>query len=107
MGWFCFKDGVDGSMIGAMTLRKCIFPLQSELEALIWVRHCIIAQQKTTMAFTTDCSEFVKMMSELVKMVSTPAEQPAFSIHMEEFAKSKELFTFFFLVKGTHFQFKY
>lgn len=46
----------------------------------------MIAQQKTMVVFATNCSK-------LVKMVSTPLDWPAFSIHLEEFARTKEFFS--------------
>lgn len=43
MGWFCFRDEVEGSCLGARNLRRSLSPLHSELEALIWVMHYIYA----------------------------------------------------------------
>lgn len=50
----------------------------------------MIAQLKTEVAFATHCSD-------LVKIVSTPREWPAFGIHLDELMKLKEKFSFFSL----------
>lgn len=59
------------------------YPLHSELETLIWAMHCMLAQQKKVLAFAT-------YYFELVKIVFTPTDRPAFSVHLEEFMRSKE-----------------
>lgn len=40
------------------------------------------------MAFSTDCSE-------LVKMTSSPSEWHAFSMHLDEFVRMRDEFSFF------------
>lgn len=77
--------------MGAKNLRRSLSPLRSELEALIWAMHCLLAQQKTMVIFKTD-------RSELVKMVYAPAESPTFSLFLEEFVRGKEYFSFFKIV---------
>lgn len=90
LGWLYFQENVDGSLVGARNLRwslSSLSSLHSELETFIWAMHCMIANQKMTVAFATDCAE-------LVKMVSTSMKWPAFTIHLEEYARSKELLSF-------------
>lgn len=74
--------------MGARNIRKSLYPLYSKLKTLIWVMHYLIVHQQTAIAFSTDCSE-------LMKIVSTSVEWLAFSIHLEKLAKSKEFFYFF------------
>lgn len=50
----------------------------------------MIEQQQTTMAFVID-------FSELVKMINTTEEWPAFSTHLEEFVRIKGLVSSFSL----------
>lgn len=76
--------------MGPRNLHRSLSPLHAELEALIWVMHCLTFHQKTDVAFHTDCTE-------LVKMVSAPKEWPAFAVLFGEFALSKEVFPSFSL----------
>lgn len=62
----------------AMNLRRCLSPLHVECEALIWAMECMKTLQHFDVVFATECSQ-------LVKMVLTPEEWPAFSIHLKEF----------------------
>ena len=87
-GWFCRKSGSTEVMMGAMNLRRSLSPLHAECEALIWAMECMKTLQYSDVVFATDCSQ-------LVKMVSTPEEWPAFSTHMEEFNRSKMFFPYF------------
>ena len=87
-GWFCRKSGSTEVMMGAMNLRRSLSPLHAECEALIWAMKCMKTLQYSDVVFATDCSQ-------LVKMVSTPEEWPAFSTHMEEFNRSKMFFPYF------------
>ncbi|XP_033143229.1 uncharacterized protein LOC117132603 [Brassica rapa] len=84
-GWFCRKSGSTDVMMGAMNLRRSLSPLHAEFEALIWAMECMKTLQFSDVVFATDCSQ-------LVKMVSTPDEWPAFSTHIEEFNRSKTFF---------------
>ncbi|XP_013607712.1 PREDICTED: uncharacterized protein LOC106314381 [Brassica oleracea var. oleracea] len=59
-----------------------------ECEALIWAMECMKTLHISKVVFATDCSQ-------LVKMVSTPTEWPAFTTHMEEFLRCKECFPTF------------
>ncbi|XP_024006632.1 uncharacterized protein LOC112083131 [Eutrema salsugineum] len=76
--------------MGAQKVRRSLSALHAEVEALIWAMHCMIPNQKKEVAFATDCSE-------MVKMVSTPDEWPAFALHLEEIGRMKDSFNFFLL----------
>ncbi|CAA7049716.1 unnamed protein product [Microthlaspi erraticum] len=90
LGWYNV-DPVSGSiLIGSSNLRRGLSPLQTELEALIWAMHSMLAHDKRRIKFQTDCAQ-------LVKMVSKPAEWPAFAILVEEVEKYKGVFQEFSL----------
>ena len=63
-------------MMGAMNLHRSLSPLHAKCEALIWAMECMKTLQFSDVVFATNCFQ-------LVKMVSTPEEWPAFSTHME------------------------
>ncbi|XP_048623703.1 uncharacterized protein LOC125592528 [Brassica napus] len=84
-GWVYRKNGSTDTMMGAMSIRTSLSPLHAECEALIWAMECMKTLQVLEVVFATDCSQ-------LVKMVSTPTEWPAFTTHMEEFLRCKEFF---------------
>ena len=90
--WFCQARDSDDVMMGAMNLRRSLSPLHAECEALIWAMECMKTLQFSEVVFATDCSQ-------LVKMVSSPEDWPAFATHMEEFCRSKNFFPNF---KITH-----
>ena len=71
--------------MGAMAIHKSLSPLHAKCAALIWVIECMKILQILEVVFANDCSQ-------LVKMVSTPTEWSAFTIHIEEFLRSKEFF---------------
>ncbi|XP_013633285.1 PREDICTED: uncharacterized protein LOC106338982 [Brassica oleracea var. oleracea] len=87
-GWFCRKSGSADVMMGAMNLRRSLSPLHAEFEALIWAMECMKTFQFSDVVFATDCSQ-------LLRMVSTPDEWPAFSTHIEEFNRGKTFFPHF------------
>ncbi|CAL9242575.1 unnamed protein product, partial [Arabidopsis halleri] len=55
--------------MGAANLRRSLSPLHAEFEALLWAMKCMIGADNQEVAFLTDCSD-------LVKMVSSPTEWP-------------------------------
>ncbi|CAA7023568.1 unnamed protein product [Microthlaspi erraticum] len=59
-----------------------------ELEALIWGMQCMLRHNKLIILFETDCSD-------VVKMVYTPEEWPAFAILFDEVDRCKRRFTSF------------
>ena len=77
-GWVYREDGSSDTMMGAMSIRRSLSPLHAECEALIWAMECMKTLQISEVVFATDCSQ-------LVKMVSTPTEWPAFTTHIDGF----------------------
>lgn len=71
--------------MGAMNLQRSLSLLYAECETLIWAMKCMKTLQFLNVIFTTDCSQ-------LVKMVYSPEEWPAFPTYMEEFYRSKIFF---------------
>uniref|UniRef100_A0A1J3E5Y1 Putative mitochondrial protein n=1 Tax=Noccaea caerulescens TaxID=107243 RepID=A0A1J3E5Y1_NOCCA len=86
LGWYYHNTVTDEKLMGASNLRRGLSPLQAELEALVWAMQCMLRHNKRTIVFETDCSD-------IVKMVSTPEEWPAFSILLDEIDKCKREFT--------------
>jgi len=76
--------------MGAANLRRSLSPLHAEVEALLWAMKCMIGADNQDVVFLTDCSD-------LVKMVSSQTEWPAFSVYLEELQSDKEEFSSFFL----------
>ncbi|CAA7038025.1 unnamed protein product [Microthlaspi erraticum] len=91
LGWFYFNTDTQCKLMGTRNLRRGISALQTELEALIWAMQCMIRHNKLMIIFETDCSD-------LVKMVSTPEEWPAFAILLEEIDRCKTRFTSFSII---------
>ncbi|KAG7536766.1 Ribonuclease H-like superfamily [Arabidopsis suecica] len=90
LGWFCTLQGEDEPTMGAANLRRSLTCLHTEVEALVWAMRCMIGQDKREVSFYTDCSD-------LVKMVSSPTEWPAFSTYLEAIQSDKDEFDFFSL----------
>ncbi|KAG7574769.1 Endonuclease/exonuclease/phosphatase superfamily [Arabidopsis suecica] len=89
-GWFCTSSNGEPPTMGAANLRRSLSPLHTEFEALLWAMKCMIGADNQEVEFLTDCSD-------LVKMVSSPTEWPAFSVYLEEFQSDKEEFSSFSL----------
>ena len=89
-GWVYRKNESTDTMMGAMSIRRSLSPLPAECEVLIWAMECMKTLHISEVVFATDCSQ-------LVKMVSTPTEWPAFTTHMEEFLRCKDYFSNFFI----------
>ncbi|XP_023645887.1 uncharacterized protein LOC111832631 [Capsella rubella] len=90
IGWFC-QQAHDGSrFLGASNLRRSLSPLHSEVEALVWAMRCMIGHDFRDVVFLTDCSD-------LVKMVSSPSEWPAFSVYLNDIQADREEFSTFSL----------
>ncbi|KAG7559476.1 Ribonuclease H-like superfamily [Arabidopsis thaliana x Arabidopsis arenosa] len=81
-GWFCTSSNGEPPTMGAANLRRSLSPLHAEVEALLWAMKCMIGADHQEVAFFTDCLD-------LVKMVSSPTEWPAFLVVVKEFAKVK------------------
>ena len=54
--------------MGARNTRASQSPLHSEIEALIWAMECMRSLRQFTVTFATDCSQLVKLVSELDEM---------------------------------------
>ncbi|XP_023644538.1 uncharacterized protein LOC111832446 [Capsella rubella] len=90
LGWFCQHAHNSSTTMGASNLRRSLSPLHSEVEALVWAMRCMIGHDFREVAFLTDCSD-------LVKMVSSPHEWPAFSVYLEDIKNDREEFSSFSL----------
>lgn len=76
--------------MGARNLRRNISPLHTEMDALIWRMHYMIAQHKRMVAFVIDSKE-------LVQTVEAPSNWPAFDVYLEELERNKAVFSSFSL----------
>ncbi|KAG7557068.1 Ribonuclease H domain [Arabidopsis suecica] len=90
IGWWCFQGTEQTILLGAKCLRRCPSPLHSEMEALIWAMKNILSRRIDCQAFETDCSE-------LISMIQSPDEWPAFSNLLDEFGLLRAYFPFFSL----------
>jgi len=90
LGWYCTSSTGETSTLGAANLRRSLSPLHAEVEALLWAMKCMIGADNQDVVFLTDCSD-------LVEMVSSPTEWPAFSSYLEELQSDKDEFTNFSL----------
>lgn len=88
IGWFFSKANKEEQLMGACNLRRSLSPLHAEDKALVWAMGCLVAARKTYVHFVTDCSN-------LLNMVSTPTQWPAFGNYLEEIMQSKVLFRSF------------
>ena len=86
--WFCRGVGSEEKMMRTMNLRRSLSALHTECEAFIWAMECMKTLDFSDVVFAIDCSQ-------LVKMVSSPDEWPAFATHMEEFRRSNCFFPSF------------
>ncbi|XP_010468536.1 PREDICTED: uncharacterized protein LOC104748626 [Camelina sativa] len=66
-------------------------PLHAEVEAFLWTMHCMIGHEFWDVVFLTDCSD-------LVKMVSSPTDWPAFATYLDDTRMDREEFTSFSLL---------
>ncbi|XP_023639555.1 uncharacterized protein LOC111830929 [Capsella rubella] len=90
LGWYCQQPGTDSALLGAQTTRRSLSPLHAEIEALVWAMRCMLGHDLSDVKFYTDCSD-------LVKMVSSPHEWPAFATYLEDIKVDREEFTSFSL----------
>ena len=75
-GWYSTLEGFDGLM-GTRNVRASLSPLHAEIDALIWAMECMKNLHQFQVTFATDCSQLVKMVSEL-------EEWPAFEVYLED-----------------------
>ncbi|XP_023633877.1 uncharacterized protein LOC111829331 [Capsella rubella] len=90
LGWFCQNVKDSTTTMGASNLRRSLSPLHAEVEALVWAMRCMIGHNHRDVTFLTDCSD-------LVKMVSSPSEWPAFSAYLADIGVDREEFSTFSL----------
>ncbi|XP_023634273.1 uncharacterized protein LOC111829413 [Capsella rubella] len=90
LGWFCQQPQDSLTWMGASNLRRSLSLLHAEVEALIWAMRCMIGHNFRDVMFLTDCSD-------LVKMVSSPSEWPAFSVYLDDIEMDREEFSTFSL----------
>ncbi|KAG2257308.1 hypothetical protein Bca52824_076602 [Brassica carinata] len=78
VGWILQLQ--DGSIyiLGLQGCHRQISLLHTELESLIWVLKCLSRHQRY-------CNYFVTDSQELVKMIATPEDWPAFAAELNEF----------------------
>jgi len=62
-GWFSTLEGFEGLM-GARNVRASLTHLHAEMESLLWAMECMKNLRQFQVAFATDCSQLVKMVSE-------------------------------------------
>ena len=63
-GWFSTLEGFDG-LLGARNVRASLSPLHAEMESLLWAMECMRNLRQYQVTFATDCSQLMKMVSEL------------------------------------------
>ncbi|XP_010419048.1 PREDICTED: uncharacterized protein LOC104704706 [Camelina sativa] len=90
VGWVCMSSQDSLPLMGASNFRRSLSPLHAEVEAFVWALRCMIGHDLRDVAFLTDCSDFVKM-------VSSPAEWPAFSTYLDDIKEDMEEFSSFSL----------
>ncbi|XP_020871416.1 uncharacterized protein LOC110225781 [Arabidopsis lyrata subsp. lyrata] len=95
IGWWCFQGNDQTILLGAKCLRRYPSPLHSEMEALIWAMKNILSRGIDCQVFESDCSE-------LVSMIHSPDEWPAFSNLLDEFGFLRLSFPFFSLSLISH-----
>ena len=71
--------------MGSINIRASLSPLHSEVEALIWAMECMSNLYQFQVTFATDCSQFVKMVSE-------PEEWPSFESYLKDIKMLKTSF---------------
>ncbi|XP_010490442.1 PREDICTED: uncharacterized protein LOC104768216 [Camelina sativa] len=89
-GWVCSSFQDSRSNMGATNFRRSLSPLHAEVEAFIWAMRCMIGHDYRDVAFYTDCSD-------LVKMVSSPHDWPAFTPYLDDIKIDQAEFSSFSL----------
>lgn len=78
VGWILLLQDGSIDLLGLRGVHKEISPLHAELKSLIWALKCLSQHQRY-------CNHFVTDSQELVKMIDTPDEWPAFASELSEF----------------------
>ncbi|XP_010463319.1 PREDICTED: uncharacterized protein LOC104743986 [Camelina sativa] len=89
--WYCNSEDTT-LLLGARSTRRSPSPLHSELQALIWAMESLLAAGVDCPSFETDCAE-------LVAMVESPDDWPAFSNLLDNFTILKSSFPSFTLTR--------
>ncbi|XP_010501716.1 PREDICTED: uncharacterized protein LOC104779014 [Camelina sativa] len=89
-GWVCSAATEVSPMKGAANFRQSLSPLHAEVEAFVYAMRCMIGHDHREVAFYTDCSD-------LVKMVSSPQDWPAFKTYLDDIKMDKKEFSSFSL----------
>lgn len=85
-GWYNTLEGFNGLM-GAKNTRASLFPLHSEIEALIWAMESMRNLRQFHVTFARECSQLVKLISE-------SKEWPTFATYLEDIQTLKESFNY-------------
>ena len=80
--WFSALAGFDGLM-GARNVRASLSPLYAEMESPLWAMECMRNLRQFQITFATDCSQLMKMVSEL-------EEWQAFASYVEDIYQDLE-----------------
>ncbi|XP_010480837.1 PREDICTED: uncharacterized protein LOC104759625 [Camelina sativa] len=89
-GWVCTSSQGLSPILGATNYQRSLSPLHAEIEAFIWAMRCMIGHDFRYVAFFSDCSD-------LVEMVSSPHDWPAFATYLEGIKLDREEFSSFSL----------
>ncbi|XP_010424319.1 PREDICTED: uncharacterized protein LOC104709393 [Camelina sativa] len=89
-GWCCTSLQVVSPLMGARNFLRSLSPLHAEAEAFLWAMRCMICHDFRDVDFYTNCSD-------LVKMVSSPSDWPAFTTYLEDIKIDREEFSSFSL----------
>ncbi|XP_010424608.1 PREDICTED: uncharacterized protein LOC104709742 [Camelina sativa] len=89
-GWCCTSIQTTLPFLGAKNFRRSLSPLHTEVEAFLWAMRCMIGHDFREVAFYTDCSD-------LVKMVSSPSDWQAFLAYLDDIKTDREEFSSFSL----------
>ncbi|KAG7559082.1 Reverse transcriptase domain [Arabidopsis thaliana x Arabidopsis arenosa] len=89
IGWIVESNG-NMQHIGLRSFRRCLSPLHTEFESLLWAMRSLTTLSIFDAVFETDCLE-------LTQVLDTPDEWPAFASELEDFSSLKSLFPSFTL----------
>lgn len=84
--------------IGLKSSRRCLSPLNAEVEALLWAMDCLISLGVSSVSFASDCSDMISMLENEDKWPSFAAELATF----RSFFVSFPCFTIRFLPRGSN-----
>ena len=78
VGWILQLQDGSIDILGLQGCHRQISPLHTELKSLIWALKCLLRFQRY-------CNYFVTDSQELVKMIATAEDWPAFAAELNEF----------------------